>query len=147
MIHGGHHFPISTNYHIHMITNFPQKGMEAAPSFGFTCASGPGEWRVRQNCTWDLQQSLTRRNSNTPRSMQLDFIFLQNQRDGDFPEPDKGLSTRLLDEIDSDIEANCSRTLEMKVLSTAVVDPEKFLTAPLSDHYGLLSQVELAWHM
>ena len=43
----------------------------------------------------------------------------------------------------SDLEYNS--TLELKALSTCIWDREKFFQYPLSDHYGLLSEVELAW--
>lgn len=110
----------------------------------------------RQNCTWDLQQSMTRRNASTPRTMQLDFIFLQDQRNADLveasavPEDDVSARKSLLQEMDPlDLEGSllCStKALEITVLSTAIVDREKFFrsAAPLSDHFGLRTEIELS---
>jgi len=77
--------------------------------------------------TWDLSQALTRKNDCTPRSMQLDFIFLQEQKQPHHQQEDH-------------------RPVRMEVLSTRIVDTSKFFKtgAPLSDHYGLASDIRLA---
>lgn len=136
------------------------------PAFFFHC----GTFRTRkkslfrtawrQNCTWDLQQSLTRRNASTPRTMQLDFIFLQDQRNAELveapamPEDDVDVSARKslleidpLDPLDLEGSLLCStKALEITVMSTAIVDREKFFRseAPLSDHFGLRTEIELS---
>lgn len=123
---------------------------------GLVSADGLSE----QNCTWDLQQSLTRRNASTPRTMQLDFIFLQDQRNAELveapamPEDDVDVSARKslleidpLDPLDLEGSLLCStKALEITVMSTAIVDREKFFRseAPLSDHFGLRTEIELS---
>lgn len=119
------------------------------------CGLVSADGLTEQNCTWDLQQSLTRRNASTPRTMQLDFIFLQDQRNAELLEApamleDDVSARKSLLEIDPlDLEGSllCStKALEVTVLSTAIVDREKFFRseAPLSDHFGLRTEIELS---
>lgn len=105
----------------------------------------------RQNCTWDLQQCLTRRNSTTPRSMQLDFIFLHQSDISTSTVRDDNTATKTSKTLfaecdDCDLETSLlgsTKALEMTVLSTAIVDREKFFgSSPLSDHYGLLTEIQ-----
>jgi len=81
--------------------------------------------KLRDCLTWDLRQALTRKNDGTPRSMQLDFIFLQEQ---------------------GPIHAQDHRHMSMEVLSTTMVHTSQFFKAgaPLSDHYGLASDIRFA---
>jgi len=103
---------------------------------------------TEQNCTWDLQQCLTRRNSTTPRSMQLDFIFLHQSGISTSTVRDDNTASKtfLADCHDCDLETSLlgsTKALEMTVLSTAIVDREKFFgSSPLSDHYGLLTEIQ-----
>ena len=91
--------------------------------------------------------------------MQLDFIFLQDQRKAELveapamPEDDDVNARKSLLEMDPldplDLEGSllCStKALEITVLSTAIVDREKFFRseAPLSDHFGLRTEIELS---
>ncbi|CAJ1368113.1 unnamed protein product, partial [Effrenium voratum] len=57
----------------------PQPHIELQQQLKPLLAAGlvPTDGLEEQHCTWDLQQPLTRRNPGTPRTMQLDFIFLR----------------------------------------------------------------------
>lgn len=77
----------------------------------------------RELITWDLKQPLTRWQDETPRSMQLDFLFVNQQKTSSSPRG--GHAPR------------CRLTLG----ATEIVHPRRFAVAgaPLSDHYGLAS--------
>lgn len=107
--------------------------------------------------TWDLNQSLTRQNACTPRSMQLDFIFLQRQRlprqpalfqkqhSSEHPDHLHGKQKTPLTGgplMEEQREASPGM-LNMEVLRTAMVNTSSFFIsgAPLSDHYGLASEI------
>eukprot|EP00438_Fugacium_kawagutii_P027432 Skav208083 [mRNA] locus=scaffold1681:43751:52849:- [translate_table: standard] len=117
---------------------------------GLTEQLGIKRW---QNCTWDQDQCLTRKTASTPRTMQLDFFFLQDQLSAEASssiagEDDATAARRSLlhdhEEVKSFLRS--AKALEITVLSTAIVDQEKFFSSevPLSDHYGLRTEIELS---
>lgn len=80
--------------------------------------------------------------------MQLDFFFLQDQLTAEATKPwedDVGRSL-LHDHQEVTTFLRSAKALEMTVLSTAIVDQEKFFSSevPLSDHYGLRTEIELS---
>lgn len=80
--------------------------------------------------------------------MQLDFFFLhQSEISTSTVRDDTTASKTLLADCDDcDLETSLlgsTKALEMTVLSTAIVDREKFFrSSPLSDHYGLLTEIQ-----
>eukprot|EP00930_Biecheleria_cincta_P099143 TRINITY_DN9078_c0_g1_i1.p1 TRINITY_DN9078_c0_g1~~TRINITY_DN9078_c0_g1_i1.p1 ORF type:complete len:434 (-),score=95.56 TRINITY_DN9078_c0_g1_i1:367-1668(-) len=105
-------------------------------------------------CTWDLQQSLTRKTEDTPRSMQLDFVFVQQQQQQQqHRQQPHAVRSPCTGEAEHKkappsllaAEALSQLPLQLEVRRTGVVHTQQFFAtgAPLSDHYGLASEIHL----
>ncbi|CAJ1458444.1 unnamed protein product [Effrenium voratum] len=105
----------------------PQPHIELQQQLKPLLAAGlvPTDGLEEQHCTWDLQQPLTRRNPGTPRTMQLDFIFLRSH-DEVCPCEDASPRRRLLSK---DSEHDGGKRVEARVLGTAIVDQDPSLEA------------------
>lgn len=97
---------------------------------GNALTNAPGQ----EHCTWDLEQPLTRVGDNNPRTMQLDFVFVQSQLAA--PATTTSEPGRLQSK---------SASSGLEVVGTELVNCKSFFVpgAPLSDHYGLASDIRL----
>lgn len=113
-----------------------------------TTGSVPSHEPELEHCTWDLEQPLTREGCCNPRSMQLDFIFVQREWHSN-----DCLSTDLC--VSPSCPLLCGPKLvqqeklvgfELRALRTDVFKTPHFFVPgePLSDHYGLLCELRVA---